>query len=97
MKYQKQPNATEEMPIVTVQKLAYLSNIYSIWYFNNYLRVTYVARCWLVVWDHRVRPPERYDFKRTNSDHQTVCRLAADQLHKLAPHDRGQLSVMPGL
>ena len=64
-------------------KLRSLNNLYSVWYFNSYLRVTYVARSWLVVWDHRDSPPERYDFREV-SDHGAVCRLAADQLHKLA-------------
>ena len=63
-------------------KLASLNNVYSIWYFNRYLRVTYVARNWLVVWDHRDSPPGRYDFREV-SDHGAVCRLAAEQLHKL--------------
>jgi hypothetical protein len=70
-----------------ITKLSSLNSIYSVWYFNSYLRVTYVAPSWLVAWDHRRSPPERYDF-RESSDHQTVCKLAADQLHKLAPHDR---------
>jgi hypothetical protein len=65
-------------------KLGSLNDIYSVWYFNDYLRVTYVARNWLVVWDHRCSPPERFDFREV-SDHQTVCRLAAEQLRKLAP------------
>jgi hypothetical protein len=70
-----------------VMKLNNLNNIYSIWRFNSYLRVTYVAPTWLVVWDHRHNPPTRYDFKDTD-DHQTVCRLAADQLQKLSPNDQ---------
>ena len=75
----------ETRDLTTVSaKISSLNNIYSIWYFNSYLRVTYVARNWLVVWDHRDRPPERYDFKE-GGDHGTVCRLAAEQLRKLAP------------
>jgi hypothetical protein len=64
-------------------KLDSLNNIYSIWYFNSYLRVTYVAPDWLVVWDHRSDPPQRYDIKKTG-DHAAVCRLTEAQLKKLA-------------
>jgi hypothetical protein len=64
-------------------KLNSLNHIFGIWHFNNYLRVTYVAPDWLVVWDHRQNPPERYDFKDAGN-HQTVCRLAADQLQRLS-------------
>ena len=64
-------------------KLYNLSNMFSIWQFNSYLRVTYVAPNWLVVWDHRHSPPVRYDIKEM-SDHETVCRLAADQLRRLS-------------
>lgn len=67
-----------------ITNLAHLNSIYGIWRFNSYLRVTYVAPAWLVVWDHRQSPPERYDFKDVG-DHQAVCRLAADQLQKLSP------------
>lgn len=63
-------------------KLDSLNNIYSVWYFNDYLRVTYVAHNWLVVWDHRYSPPKRFDFKEVG-DHQTVCSLAAEQLQTL--------------
>ena len=70
-----------------VKKLNSLNNVYGIWRFNSYLRVTYVAPSWLVVWDHRCSPPERYDFREVG-DHLTVCRLAADQLRRLAPNDR---------
>ena len=70
-----------------VMKLNSLNNIYGIWRFNSYLRVTYVAPTWLVVWDHRHSPPARYDFK-DSGDHQTVCRLAADHLQRLSPNDR---------
>lgn len=64
-------------------KLSSLSSIYSIWYFNRYLRVTYVAPNWLVVWDHRYSPPQRYDIKEIGN-HEAVCRLAAEQLNTLA-------------
>ena len=92
------PIVYEEIYIVTTLaiKLNSLNNIYSIWYFNSYLRVTYVVRSWLVVWDHRHSPPQRYDFKQVG-DHQLVCRLAADQLHKLAPDERKSHLIMPGL
>jgi hypothetical protein len=64
-----------------------LNSIYSIWHFNSYLRVTYIGPAWLVVWDHRHSPPQRYDFKDTD-DHWAVCRMAAAQLQKLAERDR---------
>jgi hypothetical protein len=66
-----------------ITNLIKLNNIYSIWQFNSYLRVTYVRPSWLVVWDHRYSPPQRYDFKETG-DHEEVCRLTAQQLQKLA-------------
>ena len=68
-------------------RLENLNNIYSIWQFNSYLRVTYVSPTWLVVWDHRHSPPERHDFKDVG-DHQTVCQLAAEQLQKMSPEYR---------
>lgn len=68
-------------------KLNSLNHIHSIWQFNSYLRVTYVAPDWIVVWDHRQTPPARYDFKATG-DHDTACRLAAEQLRILAPNYR---------
>jgi hypothetical protein len=66
-----------------VASLSNLNDIYSILHFNSYLRVTYVAPAWLVVWDHRHRPPQRFDFKNVG-DHETVCELAAGQLQMLA-------------
>ena len=68
-------------------RLNNLNHIHSVWRFNSYLRVTYVSPKWLVVWDHRHSPPERHDF-RDVGDHQTVCRLAAEHLQKLAPEYR---------
>ncbi|MBZ0304085.1 MAG: hypothetical protein K8J31_30390 [Anaerolineae bacterium] len=70
-----------------ITNLTNLNNVFSIWQFNSYLRVTYVSPSWLVVWDHRFSPPQRYDFKQTG-DHQLVCRMAADQLQQLAPDYR---------
>ena len=67
-------------------KLNNLNNNYSVWHFNSYLRVTYIQPAWLVVWDHRQSPPQRYDIKVTD-DHRAVCRLAAVQLQKLAEED----------
>lgn len=64
-------------------KLHNLSNMFSIWQFNSYLRVTYVAPNWLVIWDHRHSPPVRHDIKE-DGDHEEVCRLAADQLRRLS-------------
>ena len=64
-------------------RLESLNNLYSVWHFNHYLRVTYVSPTWLVVWDHRHSPPERHDF-RDIGDHEIVCRLTAVQLQKLA-------------
>ena len=49
-------------------KLHNLSNMFSIWQFNSYLRVTYVA-------------PE---LEGCGGDHEEVCRLAADQLRRLS-------------
>lgn len=64
------------------EKLTGLDNIFSVWYFNDYLRVTYVSKGWLVVWDHRDHPPTRYDCK--NLDHQEACESAAITLQDLA-------------
>ena len=68
-------------------RLERLNNLYSVWQFNRYLRVTYVSPSWLVVWDHRYSPPKRHDFKDMG-DHENVCRLAAAHLQKLAPDHR---------
>ena len=68
-------------------RLESLNNLYSVWHFNDYLRVTYVSPAWIVVWDHRHSPPERHDF-RDVGDHEAICRLAAEQLQKLAPKHR---------
>jgi hypothetical protein len=62
--------------------LSTLNRIFGIWRFNSYLRVTYVGPDWLVVWDHRQSPPQRYDFKEVGN-HENVCRLAAEQLQKM--------------
>lgn len=64
-------------------KLNSLNTIYSVWRFNKHLRVTYVAPGWLIVWNHRENPPQRYDIREAG-DHATVCDLAAAQLQKLA-------------
>jgi hypothetical protein len=77
------------------RKLKSLNNIYSVWRFNRYLRVTYVAPDWLVVWDHRQTPPNRYDIKGAGN-HEAVCRQAADQLQNLSLDDRDSFLVMPG-
>jgi hypothetical protein len=68
-------------------RLENLNNLYSVWQFNHYLRVTYVSPTWLVIWDHRHNPPERHDFKDVG-DHKTVCRLTAEHLQKLAVDER---------
>ena len=73
--------AASDLTVITM-KLDNLNNIYSVWRFNEYLRVTYVARGWLVVWDHRASPPQRYDIKETG-DHATTCKRTAEQLQKL--------------
>ncbi len=62
-------------------KLNGLNNIFGIWHFNNYLRVTFVSKGWLIVWDHRDHPPSRYDCKA--QDHQETCELAANKLKEL--------------
>ena len=82
--------------IALAAKLNSLNHICSIWYFNSYLRVTYVVPNWLVVWDHRHNPPHRYDFQEVG-DHQLVCRMAADQLHRLAQDERESPSIVSGL
>lgn len=62
-------------------KLSSLNNIFGIWRFNAYLRVTFVCKGWLIVWDHRSQPPARHDCK--THDHHETCNLAASILHEL--------------
>lgn len=62
-------------------KIRKLSGIFGVWYFNKYLRVTYVSKGWLVVWDHRGNPPVRYDCH--TDDHRGACQLALDKLREL--------------
>jgi len=64
-------------------KISSLNSAYSVWYFNQYLRVTYVAPRWFVIWDHRQDPPERIDIKGIG-DHHELCIRVAQQLQKLA-------------
>lgn len=66
---------------VPYEKLIGLNDIYSIWHWNDNLRVTFVSKGWLIVWDHRQRPPTRYDCRSNN--HQEACTLAADKLAEL--------------
>ena len=68
--------------MIPYEKLTGLDGIFGVWYFNNYLRVTFVSKGWLVVWDHRDCPPTRYDCK--TPDHQETCELAAILLRDLA-------------
>lgn len=63
------------------ERLAGLNSIFSVCCFNNYLRVTFVSHGWLIVWDHRNRPPIRYDCKTL--DHHEACELAAIMLQEL--------------
>lgn len=65
-----------------LQQLAELNTTFGIWYYNTYLRVTFVSKHWLVVWDHRQQPPARYDCKATN--HRETCMMTADKLEELA-------------
>jgi hypothetical protein len=58
-----------------------LNGVFGVWHFNSYLRVTFVANGWLVVWDHRDNPPTRYDCKAAN--HQATCELASSKLREL--------------
>lgn len=62
-------------------KLAGLNNIFGIWHFNKYLRVTFVSEGWLIVWDHRNHPPERHDCHMQS--HHDACKLAAAKLQEL--------------
>lgn len=62
-------------------KIYRLNNNYSFWYFNNYLRVAYIHKGWVTVWDHRQSPPTRYDCK--NSDHHDACDMAIEKIHSL--------------
>ncbi len=64
-----------------LQQLVELNTTYGIWYYNTYLRVTFVSKNWLVVWDHRAKPPVRYDCKGPN--HNETCMMAADKLEDL--------------
>lgn len=66
---------------MTTQKLAELNRVFGIWHYNHYLRVTYVAAGWLVVWDHRGHPPTRYDCQM--DDHLEACQLAENKLREL--------------
>jgi hypothetical protein len=62
-------------------KIYQLDNIFSFWYFNNYLRIAYVSDGWLTVWDHRQSPPIRYDCK--NRDHNIACDMAIEKIGAL--------------
>ena len=63
-------------------KLSDLDSNRGIWRFNSYLRVTFVHKGWLIVWDHRDHPPARYDCKADN--HREACLLATKRLRELA-------------
>ena len=65
-----------------ISRLGGLNYMNSVWHFNDFLRVTYVAPAWLVVWDHRRRPPQRFDIKAVG-DHEAVCNMAAERLQAL--------------
>lgn len=69
--------------MTTHEKLVNLNDIFGIWQVNDFLRVTYVSQCWLIVWDHRQHPPVRHDCKARN--HQLTCAVAAEKLQELAP------------
>lgn len=68
--------------MIPIEKLTALDGIYGVWHFKPYLRVTYVSQGWLIVWDHRSNPPERYDCKAP--DHSQTCAIAADKLRELS-------------
>ena len=63
------------------EHLSGLNRVYGIWHVNADFRVTYVAQGWLVVWDHRVAPPTRYDCKSDN--HAETCGMAESKLKEL--------------
>jgi hypothetical protein len=62
-------------------KIFQLDNIFSFWYFNKYLRIAYVSKGWLTVWDHRNSPPTRHDCK--NTDHNEACQMAIAEIRAL--------------
>jgi len=63
-------------------KIFKLDRNYGIWRYTKRLRVTYVAQCWLVVWDHEQSPPTRHDCQATT--HDDACTLAANKLRELS-------------
>jgi len=62
-------------------KISKMNTVFGIWNYSDYLRVTYVAQGWLIVWDHRQSPPTRYDCKE--SEHDQACQLALEKLREL--------------
>ena len=66
---------------ISYEKIYQLGNILSFWYFNSYLRIAYINKGWLTVWDHRESPPIRYDCK--NTDHTAACDMAIEKIRAL--------------
>jgi len=64
-----------------LNKLIGLNDVFGVWYFKPHLRVTFVSSDWLIVWDHRNKPPQRYDCRGEN--HTATCLMAADKLQEL--------------
>lgn len=65
-----------------IEKVSKMNTINSIWWYNPRIRLTYVSKGWLVVWDHSDSPPKRYDCKDTN--HGEACHVAVQTLSDLA-------------
>ena len=62
-------------------KISSMNSINSIWWYTKRLRLTYVSKGWLVVWDHQENPPARYDCQ--DVDHVMACNAAVQKLQDL--------------
>jgi len=63
-------------------KVYEMNTIFSVWRYTKRLRITYVTRGWLVVWDHAEIPPARYDCQ--GRDQHEACLSVVDKLRELA-------------
>lgn len=62
-------------------KVYNMNTIYGIWRYSPVIRITYVKRGWLVVWDHQQSPPTRFDCK--NENHQDACASVVQIVHQI--------------
>jgi|GEM_PF-5183704 len=59
-------------------KLYNMDSLYGIWHYTNQIRITFVRKGWLIIWDHHESPPTRYDCEAI--DHHEACVAAVEQL-----------------